>query len=677
MAISNRIISAIVDQNMGGIWDAMIEQKNQQLKILSNQQQNLYEEARSLKDRLLNVGATVPETSSSSDFEKAKNIPIAFVGDNLRNMEGMVKYSQGQVDSLETALNEFNQGQALMGELSDTYAGLDAVDQYGPDAYRNYMVEGDIDDVGESVYSGIKGGTPYNEILYEDQPGSEMAQLFAQLTPEQKTLYETSTQFREGFQAGNTRDIAVQKNIEYLQTEQLSNEILNQKKEQVFSNIDKYQDILKERGIKLTSDLKSQIKIGGMAPQMINLALTAGDTESFNKYMDQINTNQNYSLIHDEIGTMLQAYNADNPYPVINTLGNIYEEFENRLAMEDRWLADMPPTMGADGVTPVGPGIDLIRNAKKGRFRGMDPAIEKDAREYYRLYKRYEQFIGSGLMPNEDDLKHALTLNNTAEFLTTTELNFLSNASGKNIDTYYREGLPIDEEDLALMLEGKYEPGYEESTIDEIMLAHSEWIDLQGAGGDDNLGTVELNDLIESQNAIYADKDADKLSNRNLVTAQQNLSRYYQGFYSNKWKDLPSVIASGQAHRGHPGGDVAYFAKDEKLLLEDIATMEAEVKRQASRYVSKSGYGFLGLTGSGGNQETAVKLLQAWDEYKEALLSNFERYSTRGERRADISEDVLRYLDPSSVPKQTRGTGARGALTPEEWDELQRSLQQP
>lgn len=650
-----RILTSLTDKTVDQIWKGLIAAKGEEYKVLNDERSYLNEEISSLKSDLRAQQITIPDESSTSGFEKGSAIPFASVENNIRETEKMITYKQGELEALETALNQYGQGKKLMETMGSQYSALDSVDMYDQDeSFQRFQVGGGIDD-----------------------PASEMGQLYANLSDEEKALWDKSPQFREGFQSLNTREVALKKNIEYLQTEQLSNEILNQKKEQVFGNIDKYQEILDERGFKLTSDLKAQIKIGGLSPQMINLALTAGDTESFNNYMDQINTNENYSLIHDEIGTMLQAYNADNPYPVLNTLGNIYEEFENRLAMEDRWLADMPPTMGADGVTPVGPGIDLIRNAKKGRFRNIDPRFEKDAREYYRLYKRYEQFIGSGLMPNEDDLKHALTLNNTAEFLTTTELNFLSNASGKNIDTYYREGLPIDEEDLALMLEGKYEPGYEESTIDEIMLAHSEWIDLQRAGGEDNLGTVELNDLIESQNAIYADKDADKLSNRNLVTAQQNLSRYYQGFYSHKWKDLPSVIASGQAHRGHPGGDVAYFAKDEKLLLEDIATMEAEVKRQAARYVSKPGYGFLGFSGSGGNQETAVKLLQAWDEYKEALLSNFDRYSTRSERRTDISEDVLQYLDPSSVPRQMTTGSAGAALTQEEWDELQRSLQQP
>ena len=655
IASQKRILTSLTNRTIDEIWKGLIAQKGNELTILNDERGYLNEEITNLKSELRAQQITIPDASSTSGFEEGSSIPFGSVANNLRETEKMITYKRGELEALEKALNQYGQGRKLMETMGSQYSALDTVDMYDQDeSFQRFQVGGDIDDTT-----------------------SEMGQLYASLSDEEKALWGESPQFREGFQSLNTREIALKKNIDYLQTEQLSNQILNEKEENVLSNINKYQEILEERSFKLTSDLKAQIKIGGMSPQMINLALTAGDTEQFNKYMEQINTNQNYSLIHDEIGTMLQAYNADNPYPVLNTLGNIYEEFENRLAMEDRWLTDMPPTMGADGVTPVGPAIDLIRNAKKGRFKGMDPAVEKDAREYHRLYKRYEQFIGSGLMPNEDDLKHALTLNNTAEFLTNTEVNFLSNASGKNIDTYYREGLPIDEEDLALMLEGKYEPGYEESTIDEIMLAHSEWIDLQGAGGDDNLGTVELNDLIESQNAIYADKDADKLANRNLVTAQQNLSRYYQGFYGHNWVKLPSVIASGQAHRGHPGGDVAYFAKDEKLLLEDIATMEAEVKRQASRYVSKPGYGFLGLTGSGGNQETAVKLLQAWDEYKEALLSNFERVSLKSGRRTDISEDVLRYLDPSSVPKQTRGTGARGALTPEEWDELQRSLQQP
>ena len=664
-----RILASLTDKTIDQVWKGLIAAKGQEYQVLNDERSYLNEEISNLKSDLRAQQITIPDESSTSGFEKGSAIPFASVANNIRETEKMITYKQGELDALEKALNQYGQGKKLMETMGSQYSALDSVDMYDQDeSFQRFQV-------GDQPYTTTDERGVVTEHL------SEMDQLYASLSDEEKALWDKSPQFREGFQSLNTREVALKKNIDYLQTEQLSNEILNQKKESVLGNIDKYQEILDERGVKLTSDLKAQIKIGGMAPSMINLALTAGDTKQFNEYMDKINTNENYSLIHDEIGTMLQAYNADNPYPVLNTLGNIYEEFENRLAMEDRWLADMPPTMGADGVTPVGPGIDLIRNAKKGRFRNIDPRFEKDAREYYRLYKRYEQFISSGLMPNEDDLKHALTLNNTAEFLTTTELNFLSNASGKNIDTYYREGLPIDEEDLALMLEGKYEPGYEESTIDEIMLAHSEWIDLQGAGGDDNLGTVELNDLIESQNAIYADKDADKLSNRNLVTAQQNLSRYYKGFYGDKWKNLPSVQDSGQGHRGHPGGDVGYFAKDEKLFLEDIAVMEAEVKRQARLHVTNPGYGFLGLTGSGGNQETAVKLLAAWDEYKEALLSRYERYSVGSERRSELRSDIGRhvsqYLDPSSVPKQTRGTGARGALTPEEWDELQKSLQQP
>ena len=119
--INNRILSAIVKENMMGLWNAGIESKKDQLTILSNQHQQLITEAQGLKDRLFNLGATVPEESSSKDFTKASNLPIAFVGDNLNTMEGMVQYSQGQVDSLQAALNEFNQGAALMEELGDTY----------------------------------------------------------------------------------------------------------------------------------------------------------------------------------------------------------------------------------------------------------------------------------------------------------------------------------------------------------------------------------------------------------------------------------------------------------------------------------------------------------------------------------------------------------------------------
>ena len=373
----------------------MIAQKGNELTILNDERGYLNEEISTLKSDLRAQQITIPDSSSTSGFEQGSSIPFASVENNIRETEKMITYKQGELDALETALNQYGQGKKLMETMGSQYSALDSVDMYDQDeSFQRFQV-------GDQPYTTTDERGVVTEHL------SEMDQLYASLSDEEKALWDKSPQFRAGFQSLNTREVALQKNIAYLQTEQLSNEILNQKKEQVFGNIDKYQEILDERGVKLTSDLKAQIKIGGMAPSMINLALTAGDTKQFNEYMDKINTNENYSLIHDEIGTMLQAYNADNPYPVLNTLGNIYEEFENRLAMEDRWLADMPPTMGADGVTPVGPGIDLIRNAKKGRFRNIDPRFEKDAREYYRLYKRYEQFIGSGLMPNEDDLKHA------------------------------------------------------------------------------------------------------------------------------------------------------------------------------------------------------------------------------------------------------------------------------
>jgi len=539
MAISNRIISAIVDQNMGGIWDAMIEQKKQQLEILSNQQQNLYEEARSLKDRLLNVGATVPETSSSSDFEKAKNLPIAFVGDNLRNMEGMVKYSQGQVTGLEEALNEFNQGKALMVELGDTYANLEAVDQYGSDAYRNFMVEGGIDDVGGSVYSGIKGGTPYNEILYEDQPGSEMAQLFAQLTPKQKDLYETSTQFREGFQAGNTRDIAVQKNLQSLEIKQAADAIKSARKEDILNNMDRYQGLLDMSTHKLTSGLKAQLNIGGTSIGMMLTSLQAGDVDSYNEYMEQMKDNSNLSLIHEEIGTMLEAYKSGENYPVLNTLSGIYTEFQEMMDLEATFKEGMPTDKAYNS---------FINNARAGKFDRIDARFEDAAREYKYKWDRFNQFNASGLMPDEDDMINALELFEASEDLSSKQLAFLAESSGAEVDKMYREGFgAMTQAQLDSTLKADWDPdelGEYMDVFDEMEIAHQEYLAMGGDpdpplndGGDLDLINREIS--LANDRAKFEDVKAKIKAMRDHGFS--NTQSYYDALDSLKFLDQ-SVI---------------------------------------------------------------------------------------------------------------------------------------
>jgi len=472
MAVDRRVISSIIGENIDWIWKAAINEKSSQLEELGNQRSELASESRDLKNRLMNLGATIPEEDSSGDFETAKNLPMAFIGDNLRQVEGMVQYSQGQVDTLTDALNEFNQGKALMGELGDTYANLEAVDAYGQDAYQNFQV---------------------NE-------GVEMESLLAELTPEQKDLYETSTQFREGFQAGNTRDIAVQKNLQSLEIKQTADAIKSARKEDILNNMDRYQGLLDMSTHKLTSGLKAQLNIGGTSIGMMLTSLQAGDVDSYNEYMEQMKDNSNLSLIHEEIGTMLEAYKSGENYPVLNTLSSIYTEFQEMMDLEATFKEGMPTDNAYNS---------FINNARAGKFDRIDARFEDAAREYKYKWDRFNQFNASGLMPDEDDMINALELFEASEDLSSKQLAFLAESSGAEVDKMYREGFgAMTQAQLDSTLKADWDPdelGEYMDVFDEMEIAHQEYLAM-GGDPDPPLNDGGDLDLIDREISLANDR---------------------------------------------------------------------------------------------------------------------------------------------------------------------------
>ena len=511
---TKRVLSAIVDQNIGGLWESLIDQKRNQLNILADERKDLRTEANVLKQNLMSIGATVPTDTTSRDFDKAKNLPIAFVGDELNNMEEMITYSQGQVDSLTKALNEFNQGKALYDEMGHLYASLNAVDDmYGPEGYRDYIVEGNISDTITGVtdpqegytedgqYFHLRGGRPTTK------PGSEMAELFANLTPEQQKLMKESPQFMEGFQSKNIKSHALEqqgvnlelenkrleRNLQLLETENVSNQIKNMKKDQIWADMDKYSSILDERGLNLVNGIKTELKLAGTTPRLINMALNAGDTDTFNKHMNTIANNDEYNAIQGDIRTILESFEQGDPETLMMAYSNLSKEFEAMDDIQKNWQSSLTATEYAN----------LVKKARTGSLKGIDTAYHDQMNTYYRSWIRMNQLKGSGLMPNYFDLTEALTLYDTIEDLNDKKLDFFGETSAENVDELYRQGFAKDIESWEERFKGEYTLTTPPDDIDPtIDIANSIWSEINT---DPNIITDpdDQTDLLQSLGVDY------------------------------------------------------------------------------------------------------------------------------------------------------------------------------
>ena len=491
-----RALQAVVSENISSIWDAAIAQKGNELEILNQDKQNLNTSIRDMKTRLLDAGIAIPDLDSTSNYKKASNLPIASVADNVSMTESMIAYKEGELDALEGAWNDYNQGKSVMEDVRENYqniSGITGFDLEDEDAWKRFTVEGTITD-----------------------SESEMGQLFKGLNSEQQEMLTPGTkgysaQFAQGFKAGSVTDEeGIQKSMQLLNIQTTKQELFSNRKSMVQEDILSAKNLINQQEEEYGHALMSRVSVGGDSISAIVFAMTAGDpdgSERLKELTENIADDKGgMALIQRELNTIISSQmGAVRPYAgLYQVLEQAYGEHQDMTAQEQLW-ADLKESSG----------VDLRRVAIDGDFKNpiIPSAHLEDVKRFHENYNKNIQYRMAGIWSTDasvyQDVEAGLAFNSMSEDLLTTELEVIGDRSFDKIDKYWKEGLGLNmEQSLIDINDEEYVFSPEEMSANDQMIVAFEELKAMQLNNDDDTDppVVPLSDLTKQYNDIETAK---------------------------------------------------------------------------------------------------------------------------------------------------------------------------